>query len=100
MTFLWMPWFAAAVCRTDSSGRPAGGFHLQEALTVAEALAGYTHEAARLGWVEGRRGRIEVGYDADLTLLSGDPLKVPRAEIWRLVSRGVVVGGRLVERDY
>lgn len=46
----------------------------QEKITVREALHAYTTGASQaISW-EHRSGRIKLGYDADLVILSGDPL--------------------------
>lgn len=44
-----------------------------EALSREEALTMYTHNAARLGFVEDRTGRLAVGCAADLAVLDRDP---------------------------
>jgi hypothetical protein len=43
-------------------------------LTPAEALASATSAAARSCGLADRKGRLRVGYDADLLLVDGDPL--------------------------
>lgn len=45
-----------------------------EALTIQQAIAGYTTGAARVNGLEDVTGRIEVGYAADLVALDGDIL--------------------------
>ncbi|MCA9526610.1 MAG: amidohydrolase family protein, partial [Myxococcales bacterium] len=67
----------------------------EEALTAREALAGFTVDAAFAGFAEARRGRVAVGQDADLTLLSADPLGVAPEKIKEIKPVGVVVDGRL-----
>ncbi len=52
-----------------------------EAITVEQALAGYTTGAAWVNRLEGRTGRLEVGYAADLVavdrdILLGDPSRL------------------------
>ncbi len=84
----------AAVTRQDGGGEPAGGWYPDERLTPSEALAGFTTDAARAGLVPARRGRIAPGQDADLTLLSVDPLTAPPARLRAARVLGVVVAGR------
>lgn len=86
----------AAVTRQDADGRPPGGWYPDEALTPVEALRGFTVDAAYAGHVEHRRGRIAPGFDADLTLLSDDPLRVPPDRLDDLQVLGVVVAGRVI----
>jgi hypothetical protein len=57
----------AAVTRQDASGKPDGGWHPEQKLTLDEALAGFTSGAAFAEFAEGRRGTIAVGMTADLT---------------------------------
>lgn len=90
-----VPGLHAAVTRQDAAGQPAGGWYPEEALTAEEALRGFTTDAAWAGFAEARRGRIRPGFDADLTLLDGDPLGVPPARILGLRPLAVVVAGRL-----
>ena len=62
-------------------------------LTPAQALRSATADAASLLGIAARAGTIEVGKDADLVLLSGDPLTDIRVtrRILNVVRLGVVV---------
>lgn len=67
-----------------------------EALTVAEALAGYTTGTAYLNGLEGVTGRLEVGYAADVVavdadILDGDPMAIGSARVTRTLTDGRVV---------
>ena len=86
---------SSAVTRQDRAGEPAGGWYPQEALTALEAVTGFTADAAFAGFHEGRRGRIQPGFDADFTVLSADPLTVAPADLKALTVRAVVVAGRV-----
>jgi hypothetical protein len=88
--------FYAAVTRQGLSGQPSGGWMPKERLSRSEALSLFTSEAARAAFEERGRGRIAVGYDADLTAFDRDPLTVPAREIPRLRAVLTVVGGRVV----
>lgn len=79
----------AAVRRTTRTGTHLGD---AEAVTVAEAVAMYTEAAAWSAHEEDRRGTVEAGKLADLTIVSGDPV----AELDTLIVDGTVVDGRLV----
>lgn len=62
----------AATTRTDADGEPLGGFQPLQAITVEQAIDGYTRGAA---WAVGeteRRGTIARGLEADLTLWTVD----------------------------
>ncbi|TDC46403.1 amidohydrolase [Jiangella ureilytica] len=79
----------AAVRRTTRSGTHLGA---AEAVTVAEAVDLYTRAPAWTAHEEDRRGAVEAGLLADLTVVSGDPV----AELDTLTVDGTVVDGRLV----
>ncbi len=66
----------------------------EQRLTRLEALRAYTRGAAVAALAEKRRGEIRVGYDADLTVFSTDPLAVPAAELPKLKVVRVLVGGK------
>lgn len=86
---------SSAVTRQDRAGRPQGGWYPDEALTALEAVMGFTADAAYAGFHEHRRGRIRVGFDADFTVLSADPLQVDPSALKTLTVRAVVVAGRV-----
>jgi predicted amidohydrolase YtcJ len=86
----------AAVTRQDLDGQPPGGWLPDQRMTAAEALRGFTADAAYASFDEGRRGTIDLGKDADFTVLDRNPLEVPPVEIPRLKVRYTVVGGRVV----
>jgi predicted amidohydrolase YtcJ len=85
----------SAVTRQDLEGKPAGGWHPEQRMTLEEALAAYTRGAAYAAFEENRRGRIAPGYDADLTVLSRDLRAIPPAEIAQAEVLRTVVGGRI-----
>ena len=83
----------SAITRADRDAKPAGGWMPSQRLTPEQALVGFTEDAAFAGRVEHRRGRLKVGLDADLTLLSADPRTESPAELRALRVLGVVVAG-------
>jgi predicted amidohydrolase YtcJ len=88
----------AAVSRQDVDGKPAGGWRMEEALTRAEALRLFTADNAYAEFVEKRRGRIALGFDADFTILDRDIVsaKTPASEIPKTKVVMTVVGGEIV----
>lgn len=86
---------SSAVTRQDRQGKPAGGWYPDEALTALEAVTGFTADAAFAGFHDGRRGRLQVGFDADFTVLDADPLRLAPSALKRLRVRAVVVAGRV-----
>lgn len=71
-------------------------FLMEERLTVEEALKTYTVNAAYASFDEDKRGTIEVGKFADLTILSDDLFKVPLDKIKDLTVEMTIVDGRIV----
>ena len=84
----------AAVTRRTPAGTPAGGWNLPEALTVAEAIAGFSSGAAYAAFEEGWRGAIAPAFAADLTVIDRDLAAVEPAEILRARILRTVVAGR------
>lgn len=84
----------AAVTRQDQKGWPAGGWYPSQKLTLAEAVRGFTKDAAYAAFEEGSRGTIEVGKLADFTIVDGDLYSMP--ELYKATVRYTVVGGKVV----
>lgn len=83
----------AAVTRRPPEGTAHEGWNLPEALTLAEAIAGYTTWAAWAGFEEDWRGAIAPGYAADLTVFDraldpADPASILQARVVRTVVAG------------
>ena len=70
----------------------------EEALTVAEALAGYTTGTAYLNRLENSTGRIETGYAADLVVVDHDILGEDTTVLARTRVTNTYVDGREVHR--
>jgi predicted amidohydrolase YtcJ len=68
----------------------------QESLTIQEALKTYTSNAAYASFDEDKRGTIEAGKLADLTILSGDLFNVARDDIKLITAEMTIVDGRIV----
>ncbi len=89
----------AAMARR-AGNRPDGEcWHGEEALTCAEAIAGYTGEAAALAASTREGGRLAEGARADLVALDGgldptDPFAWPKASV-----RLTMISGRIVHED-
>jgi predicted amidohydrolase YtcJ len=63
---------AVAVSRQDAQGRPPRGWLAKEKLTMEQALAAFTSEAAYAGFAEDRIGRLAPGMAADFILIDRD----------------------------
>jgi predicted amidohydrolase YtcJ len=67
-----------AVTRQDLHGKPAGGFHPEQRITIDEAIRAYTINPAWASHEENLKGSITVGKLADLVVLSKDIRSIPR----------------------
>jgi len=66
------PGFTAAVSRQDPKGQPPGGWRPEEKVTLDQALAGFTREAAYAGFAEDRLGSLDPGHWADFVVIDRD----------------------------
>ncbi|NWG00111.1 MAG: amidohydrolase [Thermoanaerobaculaceae bacterium] len=83
----------AAVTRRPFEGTGGEGWNLPEALTAAEAVAGFTSWAAYAAFEEEWRGAIRAGFAADFTVVdrdlsAGEVTVVREARILRTVVAG------------
>jgi predicted amidohydrolase YtcJ len=84
---------AAAVRRVTPSGVRVGP---DQELTIGEAVAAHTINAARALHLDDRVGSIELGKLADFAVLDGDLLGTPAEAIRRLPVWMTVVGGDIL----
>jgi len=84
----------SAVTRQDQSGNPPGGWYPEQRLTLAEAVRGFTLDAAYAAFEEGSRGTIEPGKLADFTVVEGDLYSL--SPLFKAKVRATVVDGRAV----
>jgi hypothetical protein len=88
----------AAITREDLAGKPPGGWLPDQKLSAAEALRGFTSDAAFAGFAESEVGRLAPGLRADFVVLEGDPLTVPPRAIPDLRVRSTWLDGKPVYR--
>lgn len=88
--------FFAAVERKDFSGYPEGGYEMDNAITREQALRSMTIWAAMSNFEEDRKGSLEVGKDADLTILTMDLLEDELSEIETVKVLSTYINGELV----
>ena len=87
----------AAVTRRDDRGDPAESPWLpDQALTLTQALWGYTVGAAYAGGQEARQGSLAPGKLADLVVLAEDPFTLPPERLAEAQVAATLVGGELV----
>lgn len=91
------PWLGihAAVTR-QRDGHPPGGWRPQETLTLAQALRGFTIDAAHAGFAEQQVGSLEIGKQADFIIVDADPFEVEAGELADIEVLHTVVGGKSV----
>ena len=90
-SMLWTMWEALA--RWDADGHRRLG---DSGLSREDALRLVAQTGHLLTWSEDRRGSIEVGKDADLVVLAGDPLTCDEAALEHMAVDLTLVGGRIV----
>ena len=88
--------FYAAVTRQDGDGQPAGGWYGNQVLTRAEALRGFTLDAAYAGFMEDEVGSIAPGKRADWVVFSQDLMTVPPEAILASKVVSTWIDGRAV----
>jgi predicted amidohydrolase YtcJ len=86
----------AAVTRETLDGANPDGWVPEQRITVAEALAAYTRDAAFAGFEEDRVGTLEPGKLADIAIIDLDLLRVRPERIRHARVTHTVIGGRVV----
>ena len=88
--------YYAAVTRMDHSGYPDGGWQPQELLSRIDGLKILTQGSAYAEFSENTRGTIEVGYEADLTILSDDITTIAKDKILNTEVVATIVNGNII----
>ncbi len=91
----------AAITRQDIQGQPPGGWSADQRLSLDEALAMYTRNAAYAAFLDKVTGQLQVGKAADLVVLSQDlatQLASPRAILHNKVELTMVGGTVIYEK--
>ena len=86
----------AAVTRQDGKDHPADGWMPDQRLSAAEALRGFTADAAWAAHDEAEVGRLAPGLHADFVILDEDPLAIPGDQLDELHVRSTWVDGKPV----
>jgi predicted amidohydrolase YtcJ len=81
----------SAVTRRDKEGQPAGGWRLEQAVTIEEAVRGWTSWAAYAGFNEQEAGTIAEHKAANLTVMDIDPFAIASKDPARLLNGRIVM---------
>ena len=76
----------AGVTRQDRKGKPAGGWHPEQRLSLEETLTGFTAGAAFAAFAEDSVGILKPGMRADLTIVDRDLFLAKNPSCWQLGS--------------
>lgn len=85
---------AVAVSRTDAQGQPQGGWFPEQRVETAQALAGFTRDAAYAGFAEDRLGTLQPGKLADFVMIDRDIFQSGADAIRKVKVLETWVGGR------
>lgn len=85
-----------AVTRRTLDEKQPNGWIPEQKISVEEALRCYTYNAAFAEFEEKRKGTLEVGKLADITILDADIFKVAPEKIRDLHIVKTIVGGKIV----
>lgn len=96
-TFNVMEGVYEAVTRKDLQGNPKDGWLPEQALTVDEAIYGYTMGGAYASFEEDIKGSIEEGKLADMVVLSKDIFEVSKDIIKDIVVDITIFDGKIIE---
>ena len=94
------PWsgLETAVTRQTAEGTPKGGWIPSQRISLADALRGYTLNAAFAGHREKSEGSIEPGKVADLIVVSQDLFHIEPSKIGKTRVVLTMVGGQVTWR--
>lgn len=87
--------FYSAVFRRDHSGYPEDGFRLEDGLTPEQALRGMTIWAALASFEEDKKGSLELGKKANITILNRDLMTIRQEDFEALEVTYTIVDGKV-----
>jgi predicted amidohydrolase YtcJ len=86
----------AAVTRQRADGTPAGGWHPEQRVSIAEAVAAYTVGNARVTGREAGQGSVTPGKSADLVVLDRNIYAGPPEDLLRTRVVMTILDGEIV----
>lgn len=87
--------YAAVARREPGSREPEGGWYVEQAVSLEEAIRAYSMGSAAAERGLGRRGMLSPGMDADLVVLRPDPIGQPSEALLETSVELTMVGGRI-----
>ncbi len=85
-----------AVTRQDQNGQPPGGWVGRQKVTLEQALAAYTRDAAFAEFEENLKGSLEPAKLGDVIVLSQNLFEISPLEIHKTTVQLTMVGGKIV----
>lgn len=86
----------AAVSRELPAGGPAGGWHPDEKLSLAEAIEIYTLGSAYAEFQEKMKGSIVPGKWADLAVMEKNLFEIPKKDILKTAVAMTILAGKII----
>jgi predicted amidohydrolase YtcJ len=86
----------AAVSREFPGGGPAGGWHPNENISMAEAIEHYTIGSAYAEFQENVKGSIAPGKWADLAVMDKDLFQIPKKDILKTPVSMTILAGKII----
>lgn len=83
--------------RQSPDHQPQGGWSPHESISIEESLSFYTHGVAYQNFEEDRVGELKVGAEADLMILSGNPLTCDPHDVAKISIDAVYKRGKLIK---
>ncbi len=87
-----------AVTREDNKGQPPGGWTGHQKVTLEQALAAYTRDAAYAEFEDKVKGALEPGKLADVIVLSQNLFEIAPRDIHKTSVVLTIVGGKIVHQ--
>jgi predicted amidohydrolase YtcJ len=85
----------AGITRQDPQGKPTGGWHPDQVLTLDETLRGFTAGAAYAAFAEDRVGILRPGFRADITIVDRDLFEVKPKDLLAAQVLATIVDARV-----
>lgn len=85
-----------AVTRKDPNDRDSEVFLAEQRLTLHNAIAGYTTNAAYTNFLDAKTGSVEKGKYADLVILNDNLFDIPTEEISEVKVLATILEGELI----